>query len=295
LFPIALAALLHVFYLIGDRTWWAECVAIWPPIGWLVLFLPVVVRTRSWATGGLLVLLGVLYGEWPRLGSRPEPPRGAVRIAIWNVAGQPRSWEALRPLELDLVLVQESAGGPRPAWPGYEWFEGLDPAVLSRHRARRLPTRPIGPWTPPLMLEVELPGGKKLIVVNVRLVLPTSVTWAADGFRGNPREGFLARVGQYPRLADLLRDTQAATGVRSALVAGDFNAPARMPSFRPLRQLLVDAWTQAGVGFGTTATADLPLARIDQCWVTRDVQILSARVQKMPVSDHRLLLVELRL
>jgi len=69
--------------------------------------------------------------------------------------------------------------------------------------------------------------------------------------------------------------------------------PARMQSLRPLRALLRDVWTVGGLGWGGTMTADLPVARIDQCWVSHDVEVVSARVLNPGGSDHRLLLVDL--
>jgi endonuclease/exonuclease/phosphatase (EEP) superfamily protein YafD len=66
-----------------------------------------------------------------------------------------------------------------------------------------------------------------------------------------------------------------------------------MASLDPLRSLLNDVWPIAGVGWGGTMTADLPLTRIDQCWVTGDIQVVTARVLRPGGSDHRLLLVDL--
>jgi endonuclease/exonuclease/phosphatase (EEP) superfamily protein YafD len=283
---------LHALHLIGDRTWWGESVAVWPPIGWLVLFAPAVWRTRSIAAALLLLLLLGVHGEWPRLARAPGGSGARLRVVSWNVAGDPRSWPILRDLQPDLVLVQESAGGPTPAWPGTTWAEGFDPATLSRLPFTVQPTRKVGPWVEPQVLLVALPQGSKLVVVNVRLVLPAVVTWTAGGFQGSPREGHEARVGQFPALAELVRSTMRTTGARSALVCGDFNSPARLPSYEPIRRFLADAWETAGQGWPGTATTDLPLARIDQCWSTPDLRPVSARTIRTSVSDHRLLLVE---
>jgi endonuclease/exonuclease/phosphatase (EEP) superfamily protein YafD len=102
-------------------------------------------------------------------------------------------------------------------------------------------------------------------------------------------------VAQFPALAELVRATMRDTGARSALVCGDFNSPATLPSFGSLRAFLIDAWKAAGQGWPGTATADLPLARIDQCWSTPDLRPVSARSMRARVSDHRLLLVEYEL
>jgi endonuclease/exonuclease/phosphatase (EEP) superfamily protein YafD len=285
---------LHGLYLVGDRTWWAEYVAVWPPVGWLVLLAPAAWRARSVAAGLLLVLLVALHSEWPRL-SHETSRADRLTVVSWNVSGTQEAWPILHELRPDLALVQESAGGPSPEWPGATWAGSYDPGTLSRFPMTVRATHKVGPWVEPQVMLVGLPRGRKLVVVNVRLVLPSVVTWVAGGFRGNPRVGHDARVAQYPALAELVRATMRDTGTRSALVCGDFNSPATLPSFRPLRALLEDAWETAGQGWPGTATADLPLARIDQCWSTPDLRAVSARSIRARVSDHRLLLVQYEL
>jgi Endonuclease/Exonuclease/phosphatase family len=286
---------LHALYLIGDRTWWGEFVAVWPPVGWLVLLAPALWRTRSIVSGLLLALLVGIHSEWPRLRHGPASPAERLTVVSWNVSGIPAAWEVLRELKPDLVLVQESGGGPSPAWPGATWSGSFDPGTLSRFPLTVRPTHKVGPWVQPQVMLVELPRGRKLVVVNVRLVLPSVVTWAADGFRGSPRAGHEARVAQFPALAELVHATMRETSTHSALICGDFNSPATLPSFRPLRAFLVDAWETAGQGWPGTATADLPVARIDQCWSTPDLRPLSARTIRARVSDHRLLLCQYEL
>src|SRR5512142_1002964 len=102
---------LHALYLIGDRTWWGEFVAVWPPVGWLILLAPAVWRTRSTVAGLLLVLLVGIHSEWPRLAHRSGAPADRLTVVSWNVSGIPEAWAIVRELQPDLVLVQESAGG----------------------------------------------------------------------------------------------------------------------------------------------------------------------------------------
>jgi endonuclease/exonuclease/phosphatase (EEP) superfamily protein YafD len=289
---LSLVLLLHALYLVGDRTWFGECVAVWPPLGWLVLLLPAVVRTRSATLAVLLLLLAGLHGERPRLGSDTPPAAQALRVITWNVAGDPAALQHLRELNPDIVLLQEMAGAPRQGWEAYQWTAGFDPATLSRHPARRLPTRKVGPWTEPLLVLVSLPDGCGIVVANVRLVLPSVVTWIADGFRGDPRDRHAARVGQFEALARLLDESVHYSAAGAVLLCGDFNSPPGLPTMAPLRSFLTDAWTVAGRGWGGTATAELPLARIDQCWASASLRPVSARVLRAPVSDHRMLLVD---
>lgn len=290
---VAAALGLHAFYLVGDRTWWGEWVSIWPPVGWLVLGLPALVRNRSWLGLGLLVLLVVVYGELPRRGSGEAARVDAIRLVSWNVAGDPSAWDHLRGFEADVIAVQESPGPPADPWAGYEWHGTFDPAVLTRFPARSLPTRKVGPWVEPQLLLVTPPNRPSFILANVRLVLPSIVTWVAGGFEGSPADGYEQRVGQYRLLADLLQEAGDREGVATTVLVGDFNAPARMPSLEPISSFLDDCWIEAGSGWGATATRDLPLARIDHCWVSPRVRAVAAGTKAMPVSDHRMLVVNL--
>jgi len=84
-------------------------------------------------------------------------------------------------------------------------------------------------------------------------------------------------------------------GEDPVILAGDFNTPAGMASLTPLRLLLRDVWPSAGVGWGATMTAEMPLSRIDQCWVSERLTPVAAHVERRGASDHRLLVVDLRL
>jgi endonuclease/exonuclease/phosphatase (EEP) superfamily protein YafD len=288
---LAITLLLHAAYLVGDRTWWGEWIAIWPPIGWLVLLLLPALRLRSFAGLAALALLVVAHGDVPRVVRGEPAPGRRLRVVSWNVAGDPAAWEHLRPLDPDLVLVQEQAGPPSTAWTGYTWQPGMDAAALSRFPIAALPSRSVGPWTDPQVLLLSHEG-RRMVVVNVRLVLPSIVTYVADGFRGSPRAGFEKRVAQYPALAQLVRDAAAAAGTNTVVLCGDFNAPATAASLAPVRALFTDAWAAAGRGWGPTATAHLPVSRIDHCWSNADLRPVSAVVRTFPVSDHRALIVD---
>jgi endonuclease/exonuclease/phosphatase (EEP) superfamily protein YafD len=141
---------------------------------------------------------------------------------------------------------------------------------------------------------MELPGARRVVLANVRLVLPSvvqavaSLRWPTDlasGHRGRAR--------QFVELADLLEATLRQQRTRSLILAGDFNTPGGLPSLFPLTRVASDVWPRRGLGWGGTMTAELPVSRIDQCWVSADIEPVAARVQRGEGSDHRLLVVDL--
>lgn len=66
-----------------------------------------------------------------------------------------------------------------------------------------------------------------------------------------------------------------------------------MPSLDPLRSILDDAWLTAGTGWGATVPEFLTLTRIEQIWVSREIQPLSVRVVRIEGSDHRAVIADL--
>jgi endonuclease/exonuclease/phosphatase (EEP) superfamily protein YafD len=257
----------------------------------VILFLPAALRARSLAALASLGLLLWLTVESPRSSAPPTAPH-SLRLVVWNVASNPGFAEQLQAFQPDIALVQEAA---RPAVlpPGYTWHETFDPGVLSRLPIETLPTRPIGPWTPPQVLLATLPDGRRVLLANVRLVLPTPIVQLASFPSDLGPETHRARVEQFPRLRRLLEETAKQRDVDAVVLAGDFNTPGGARSLDGLKPLLRDVWPEAGRGWGATAPAFLPLSRIDQCWTSEGVRPVHAEVVRLPGSDHRMLLVDL--
>lgn len=286
-----LAVLVAANTIVGDTTVWGEWLTVWPALGWLPLLLPALLRYRNWS-GLACLLLGIgLLTEWPRLPHSGDGTAPRLRVVVWNVAGHADFLDAIRDLEPDLVLTQESATPPA-LWPGYAWKAGEDPAVVSRYPIHALETASVGPWAKPLLLRVDTPLGP-LLVATARLMHPSVVTQMLDPLGESPARNHARRVQQYPRLMALLQETAQRETLTSWIVAGDFNTPASARSLDPLRAILHDAWTESGVGWGGTAPEFLPLARIDQAWLSSDLHAVEAQVLRRGASDHRLLVVDL--
>jgi endonuclease/exonuclease/phosphatase (EEP) superfamily protein YafD len=290
---LSVAVLAAVYTLVGDRTVWGEWIAVAPPVLWGILLLPSVVRLRSWLLLAAVAAFVLLASEWPRLGVSASAPSGTLRIVTWNIGAGNRGWvDAVETLDPDIVLVQE---GMKPAriQEGFHWYGTLDPGVLSRFPAEVLPTESIGPWTDPQLLLMDI-DGRKVLVANVRMMLPSVVIQIVDPFQEKPLKNHRIRVEQYEKLARLLKTTAERTDADAILLAGDFNIPGHMPSLEPFRIFLRDAWTVAGSGRGETVPEFLPLTRIDQIWLSPEIQPVSVRVVKLDGSDHRAVLAEVR-
>jgi hypothetical protein len=282
-----------VYTLVGDRTIWGEWVSVAPPVVWGVLLLPSVVRLRSRILLVALVAFLALTSEWPRFGGENTKSTETIRVVSWNIGAGNATWaESVMRLEPDIVLAQESMK-PVAIEDGYHWYGTLDPGTLSRFPAEVLPTEKVGPWLDPQLLLMEVQG-RKVLVVNVRLMLPSVVIQLVNPLEENPVENYEARVGQYEKLAKLLQSTAERTGADAIVLAGDFNVPAETASLEPLREFLSDTWRVAGSGFGATVPEFLPLARVDQIWVSREIRAVSVRVVRVEGSDHRAVVADVR-
>ena len=80
------------------------------------------------------------------------------------------------------------------------------------------------------------------------------------------------------------------------LLGGDLNARPESPIHQMLRGAgFRDAWTECGTRDGMTFPAGAPDRRIDYLYLTGEARCLEARVLPGEASDHRALLVRLRL
>ena len=213
--------------------------------------------------------------------SRRGANGAGVRVVTVNVGTQPaRVAEALAALRPDIVFMQETAGPCAEAGRmlALAVAEGSDQCVLSRWPLTARPVEWPGPWQPPQMMVADHPVHGPLVLVNARLALPHVVA----ALSGNAWYTAIQRRDQYAVLRRLLADAGP------VILCGDLNA---FPWEVDLGPRFADAWTRLALG-GTFPTW-LPAARIDQCWATSDIEVTSARTERVP-SDHRAVVVELR-
>ncbi|MFB9689830.1 endonuclease/exonuclease/phosphatase family protein [Amycolatopsis plumensis] len=135
-------------------------------------------------------------------------------------------------------------------------------------------TRPVAimPWTRALRTTVDTPKGPVAVFVAH---LP-SVRVRLDA-------GFTA-VGRDEAM-NLLADAVAAESAPRTVLVGDFNGTADDRALAPITTRLQSAQDEAGDGFGFTWPAGLPLARIDQVFVS-GVRTVAAWTLPATGSDH---------
>jgi hypothetical protein len=290
---LVVVGLTAVYVFVGDRTVWGEWISVMPPVLWVLALSPAVVLLRRPMLLLVLVLFMIITSEWPRFGGSRVPARGTIRVVSWNIGSGFSGWaEAVAPLKPDIVLVQESA--PPSVLPeGFHWYGAVDPGTLSRFPATVLPSAPVGAWTDPQLLLMEI-SGRKVLVANVRLMHPSVVMALVDRKLDTVVENYRSRIAQYEKLSALLKAAAVRSDAQAILLGGDFNIPAQMPSLDPLRGFLQDAWLTADSGWGATMPEDLPLVRIDHLWLSSQIEPISVRVVRLAGSDHQAVVADIK-
>jgi endonuclease/exonuclease/phosphatase (EEP) superfamily protein YafD len=201
------------------------------------------------------------------------------RLLCANVRDEPLAvLEAVRQHSPDVVALQETgawgscAGLARQI--GYAYWSGADQCVLAavQRPGSSVPWRKRWPGASQQPQQVRLHGTPGLVLVNVHLAKPS----------------ILPRVGKPVRNRQMeytwLRETLSADA--PTLICGDFNA---FPWEVDLGTGFADSWRRTVLG--ATFPAWLPVARIDQCWLSERVVVQGAWTVAIP-SDHRALVVD---
>lgn len=125
---------------------------------------------------------------------------------------------------------------------------------------------------------IDAPGGA-IALLNTHLDASGEDAWR------------LQEIAGVLRVADLERQSGL-----PLLIGGDFNARPESPIHESLRGAgFRDAWAQCGTGESLTFPANAPDRRIDYLYLGGGVRCTEARVLPDEVSDHRALLVRVRL
>jgi len=133
-------------------------------------------------------------------------------------------------------------------------------------------------------------GGTEIDVTSLRLLPPVlCLNLLSPGCWRSQRYNRMARSKQVESLQHALAASETE---RPMIVGGDFNAPAGDGAMRSLRSTLRDTFRQAGVGWGDTATNDIPLLRVDQVWVYDALRASAVVARKTEHSDHRMVVCD---
>ena len=144
------------------------------------------------------------------------------------------------------------------------------------------------------------PGGRSIEVVNLHLSSAATNLrlWKKSCWREH-RNNRRQRRQEMSVALDILeqRTTFPAThpGSSPVILGGDFNAPADDPIQRQLEDHFVDAFEEAGRGWGNTFQRRIPILRLDQIHTTSHFTPVRCQAVTTRNSDHRMVVADLLL
>jgi vancomycin resistance protein VanJ len=248
-----------------------------------------------------LVLMG------PALSLHRDSGEGpSVRVLTLN-AGTGRTSSAdlvelLRRATPDIVCLQEaglalaglSDGAALPV-------DGVEFTLVQDRGTAILTRLPLVAWeVHPLGFDT----GRSVIEARVRTGEGEFTVLATHFFRGRIQSG-AGRIGR--ALADLTRSGEihakqierlleiAGAAPEPQVIAGDLNLPPRGRLYRRLTTHHADAFRVAGMGYGYSFPASLPMLRIDYVLAGPGVRVRRCGVLSTAGSDHRAVLAEVTL
>jgi endonuclease/exonuclease/phosphatase (EEP) superfamily protein YafD len=223
---------------------------------------------------------------------------GSFRVVTLNCASHVEAAFEAAAQDADVILLQESPSRARLSamsqqvfGPGNHLCWDFDASILSWGE--------VAPVAVPAEFKanfvharVQLEGDTidviclRLQPSTFRFDLWSPRCWQA--FQQNRRQ----RRAQLAKIADYL---QTIPDDRAVVLGGDFNAPPGDAVFRLLRSRLTDAFTIAGRGWGASFSRELPVLRIDQLWISTQLQALGVLVRRTENSDHRMVIADFAL
>jgi len=135
---------------------------------------------------------------------------------------------------------------------------------------------------------LTLLDGRQIDIVNLHLLSAERcwAFWRRSCWQAHANNRRKRRAGLTLALNSLTTATRELPAVPS-LIAGDFNAPAGDASLNPLKNNHFDAYLKVGRGLGNTFPSRFPLHRIDQIWLSRELEPLRLSTLATPHSNHR--------
>ena len=295
-------------------SWWQPdgwaVVLIWPR--WLWIAPGLLLTGLAWHKGakrfavtGLLAWLiyAGLFVEELHWHPQPSAPAGVpVRVVSLNCAGGNKFAAAeVIALNPDIAFFQESPSRSEVARVAHQ-LNSLDPSfamtrdtagdtsIIARGHIELVPVA--RPWNIHFTeARVTLSNDIQVAVICLRL-WPYDLrvdVWTPDCWRTQADVRHRQRELMnwlVERIADIPRNLPL-------IVGGDFNLAGNDAMVQLLSPRLRDSFCVAGTGLGNTLINEFPFVRIDQIWVSDNIQPAHVFVRRTVNSDHRMVVADL--
>lgn len=107
------------------------------------------------------------------------------------------------------------------------------------------------------------------------------------------RDHYNDRLSRRTQVSKIAEQIATIPTNEAIIVGGDFNVPANDGCLRFLRERLSDTFNRGGIGWGHTATNQIPLFRVDQIWASKHFRPFAVTAIRTKYSDHRMVVCKL--
>jgi endonuclease/exonuclease/phosphatase (EEP) superfamily protein YafD len=238
-------------------------------------------------------------GKPAPLPGRAEPYRSreVIRILTINTANDKYgdASDDIAAWDPDIILLQQTspASAQRIAGKVYGGkgeirINGFT-SVITRWKIQREDRNPL---IRSQQLAIVRPDGAQFEVVNIHLETATTDLrlWNPSAWKAHTQNRQLRR--QQITMALQILDQASGFPAVPTIFGGDFNAPATDVVHQQLNRDFVDAFSEAGTGWGNTFHRRLPILRIDHIYTTRHLTAVRCRAVETRHSDHRFVVAD---
>jgi vancomycin resistance protein VanJ len=221
-----------------------------------------------------------------------------IRVISLNCAGANlKAAEEVIRYEPDIVLLQEAPSriecknlAKKLFGNNYAAMWNTDTAILAKGRLQTNSALDVeNPFA--AYARVLLAPDIQVQLVSLHLIPPTIDTniWSPKCWTNHTKDRHLRRN----QIAQLLFPLDYLPESVPIILGGDFNVPAGDTCIRILKPRLRDTFSENGFGWPHTAVNQIPLFRVDQIWISKQIKTCAVYARKTENSDHRMVVCDL--
>ncbi|MEM9282708.1 MAG: hypothetical protein AAGA96_12845 [Verrucomicrobiota bacterium] len=219
-----------------------------------------------------------------------------LRVINIDAAEEAKTLRTIADLAPDLVVIQRAPERQALEDLAADLYSETHQVVSHRGNALILRGEAVSilrePDSATIHVRLLTPEGWLIDVTNIDLepYLPSAKLWKPEVWTRLTT----TRIQNRRRIRAYLGENQIASGTIGRIVSGGFGTPPGDDVYRPLQSAgMLDAFEEAGTGWGNTYPSDHPLVRLDQIWSSPNLPPLRAKSVLNPGSGHRTVMADL--
>lgn len=272
---------------------WATALTVFPSWVWLVFSIIYIrklhlLSCKMWfLLWSLFIFLHVEEISVFRVFRDISNPK-TISIVSVNASSSIESIQPFINKSTDIILLQESPSKVKLAsmlasHPEYQMLYGVDTSLITRGKISLIEKDNYYTFGVVSINKVDY----QVVSLRLKTSNPRFDLWNIDCWLSQQK------IRQFQR-KQLTKINSKLNYSLPTIIGGDFNVPQQDKIFSLLEDRLHDSFTQCGVGLGNTILSDLPVLRVDQIWLSKQLKCVNGLTQTIASSDHRAYSVQIK-